>query len=110
MAEVAAARLAPLVNVGSSTHHFVTRVQPWIDEHIFRPARGRGLRVINVDIKTAEGIDLAGDLTDPRFRARVHDTGARSLLCSNLLEHVPDPHAIARALLEILPSGGYLFV
>ena len=102
--------LAPLVNVGSSTRHFTTRVQPWIDEHIFAPARARGLAVISVDIKAAEGIDLVGDVVDPVFRERVRDAGGRSLLCSNLLEHVADPAAIACALAQLVPSGGYLFV
>ncbi len=100
----------PLINVGSSTGKFVTQDQPWIDRHLFAPARERGLGVVNIDIKSAPGVDLVGDVCDPAFRARVAAVGGRALMCTNLLEHVRDPGEIASALTALIPKHGYLLI
>ncbi|MEA2442964.1 MAG: hypothetical protein QOJ12_256, partial [Thermoleophilales bacterium] len=48
---------------------------------------------------------------DPEFRAHLKATvGARSCLVSNLLEHVADPEAMARAVVDVLPPDGLLIV
>lgn len=104
------ARGFPLVNVGSSTGAFRTRQQPWIDQHIFAPARDGGRAVIHVDLKQAEGVDHAGDLLDPAFRASLRELGARSVLCSNLLEHLADRRPVTEALTDLVPPGGYAIV
>jgi hypothetical protein len=100
----------PMLNIGSSTGRFVTVDQPWIDGEIFGPLREAGRAVLNCDIKSAPGVDLVGDLQDPQFLADVAARRFKSVLCSNLLEHVENREAIARTLLEVIPSGGYLFV
>ena len=100
----------PLLNIGSSTGRFVTVEQPWIDAQIFRPLRERGSAVLNCDMKSAPGVDLVGDLHDEAFLARVAEHRFKSVLCSNLLEHVENRQAIADTLLKVVPSGGYLFV
>lgn len=97
--------LFPIINVGSHTQHFRTKEQPWIDQHVFAPLRRRG-RVIHTDLREAEGVDVVGDLTEPGFRDQLRDLGARSLLCCNLLEHVPDRPTIAAALQDLVAPGG----
>jgi SAM-dependent methyltransferase len=103
-------RAFPMLNIGSSTGRFVSVDQPWIDQEIFGPLRERGLAVLNCDIKSAPGVDLVGDLEDPRFLASLAEHRFQSVLCSNLLEHVENRAAIAATLLQVIPSGGYLFV
>jgi SAM-dependent methyltransferase len=103
-------RVFPLCDVGSSTGDFRHDDQPWIDEHLFKPARTRGRTVRYADLKPAAGVDLVGDLTDPRFVQSLRRTGFRSILCANVLEHVPDPAAIAAALVSAVAPGGYVFV
>ncbi len=102
--------LFPLLNVGSSTLDFRSRVQPHIDQNIFEPLRRRGGKVIHLDIKPEGGVDLVGDLLDPAFREKLRALGVRSAMVSNLLEHVTDRHAICRAVLDALPAGGCLIV
>ncbi len=103
-------RAFPMLNIGSSTGSFVTVAQPWIEREIFGPLRARGSAVLNCDIKSAPGVDLVGDLQDPAFLTRLAERRFKSVLCSNLLEHVENRAAIAETLVEVLPSGGYLFV
>ena len=57
----------PLCNLGSSDEELAKKRQPWIDEFIFKPAREKGYKVVNVDIKEHKGVDLVGDVTDPKF-------------------------------------------
>jgi SAM-dependent methyltransferase len=103
-------RVYPLLDVGSSTATFRSLEQPWIDRSIFGPARAAKRTVKHLDAKAAPGVDIVGDLEDPATVAALARQEFRSVLCSNLLEHVPDPQRIARTLLELVPAGGYLFV
>lgn len=99
----------PMLNVGSGTEQFRTRRQPWIDTHIFAPARRRGGVVRHSDIQSGAGVDLAGDLTDERFLDRLRKARFRSVFCSNLMEHVAQRETIATALMECLDAGGLVF-
>ena len=100
----------PLVNIGSSTADFRENDQPWIEDTIFRPLRQRGRRFVHVDIKEAPGVDLVADATQPAGQAAIRFLGARTILCANLLEHVPDVGAMCRTLLDLSPDGGYLIL
>lgn len=100
----------PMCNVGSSTKAFRTQQQPWIEQLIFGPANLRGGAVTHLDMKAAPGVDLVMDLAAPEFRAVVSRMQFKSVLCSNLLEHVVERSAICRALVSIISSGGLLFI
>lgn len=102
--------LFPMLNIGSHTEEFRKREQPWIDRHVFAPARTRNLKVVHLDIREAPGVDLVGDLTNPEFLRTVSAMRFRSAFCSNLLEHVPNREEIGRAAVEAVQPGGYLIV
>lgn len=102
--------LQPLLNLGSQSLAFRTRVQPWLDRHVFAPLRARQIRVIHSDLQTAEGVELVGDLTDAAFRARLKTLRFRAVICSNLLEHIVNPAVIASTVVDVLEPGGLLFV
>lgn len=102
--------LSPLLDVGSGSLHFRTVTQPWIEETVFGPLRERGHRIHHLDTYPGPGIDLVGDVGDRRFAASLDRLGIRTVLCSNVLEHVPDPAALARAIAAIPPVGGHLVV
>lgn len=102
----------PLCNLGSSDDDLSKYRQPWIDEYIFKPAREKGYKVVNVDIKEHEGVDLVGDVTDPNFMEKLKEIGFKSVICSNLLEHVPKKSRkeICDSLMELIPKEGYFFI
>jgi hypothetical protein len=103
-------RLSPLLNLGSSTREVRERVQPWIEEELFRPLAARGVAVVHVDQRAAPGVDIVADLTDPADIARLHRLSPRAVVVCNLLEHVADPASLVRHCLELLPGSGLVFV
>lgn len=108
--QVEADNIFPMCNVGSSSAYFRKEKQPWIDEHIFKPLREKNYPVKHLDIQEAAGIDIIGDLNDPCFLKELAAMDFKSIFCSNLLEHVPDPQVISEILVSVLPERGHLFV
>ncbi len=71
----------PLLNIGSSTLEFRTQIQPYIEQNIFGPLRARNSDgVYHLDIKSAPGVDLVGDLLDPAFLDKVAQMQIRSAM------------------------------
>lgn len=101
---------ASLLNIGAGTRAFRQQEQPYIHEEVIAPLLSRNVRVIHVDQKAADGVDVVGDVADPAFLARLKAEGAQAALCSNLLEHLTDRQAFCRALESLLPEGGMLFL
>ncbi|WP_199504289.1 class I SAM-dependent methyltransferase [Qipengyuania sp. YIM B01966] len=98
------------LNVGSSTGHFRTQVQPHIEKFLFAPLRADGLHVVHCDLKAAEGVDEVGDLLDPEFRKHLKRHDARILICSNLLEHLTEPQTFADSCADLVSPGGHAIV
>jgi SAM-dependent methyltransferase len=98
------------LNIGSSTLHFREVMQPHISKHLIRPIEASGIRVIHCDIKKDEGVDLVGDVFNPKFQKKMENTRADVLLCCNILEHLPDPRSFAIACNKLVRSGGYIVV
>lgn len=102
--------MSPIANIGSQTLEFRTKKKPHIENRLFRPLREAGYKVVNIDIQKDEGVDLAGDLTDPAFVATLKKMGFRSVICSNLLEHLADRGPLSSALIDIVANGGRVVV
>jgi len=100
----------PLLNIGSSTKEFREIVQPHIDQNVFTPLRQRGLKLIHTDIKLDSGVDVAGDINEANFQDKLKALGVKSVLCSNLLEHLSDPHQICKSMLELVERGRLLLI
>jgi SAM-dependent methyltransferase len=98
------------LNIGSSTEEFRKRVQPFIHEFVIGRLEQRGWRVVNCDMKAADGVDEVGDLMEPDFRASLRRYDADLLLCSNLLEHVTSPPDLIAACADIVSPGGYCLI
>jgi hypothetical protein len=103
-------RLSPLLNLGSSSAVVREIVQPWIENELFCPLRDRGVEIIHVDMRKSPGVDIQVDLTDAADVRRLAGYRSKALLCCNLLEHVHEPWQLAQNCLELVPTGGLIFV
>lgn len=101
----------PSLNIGSSTARFRKEVQSHIHENIFRALEEQG-KVVHLDVKEDEGVDICGDLNDPGFVESLKNYRFRSVFCNNLMMHLEEPArlALAAAIMEILQSSGYLVI
>ncbi len=102
--------LSPLLNIGSSTRRFREQDQPWTERCIFAPLKARGVEVFHLDNRDGEGIDIHADVLSETALPRIKAVGPKSILCCNILEHVPDPRCLARHCIELVGPGGLIFV
>ncbi len=105
-----ASELFPMLDVGSGSSRLRKERQPWVDEYLFSRIETLGGEVKHLDAKQLPGVDIVGNIQDPRITSELVDMGFKSVLCCNLLEHVEDRDAVARAVLEVLPKGGHLII
>lgn len=110
ISKLSSAEISPVLNLGSSTRVFREQEQPYIYENIFSPLEQRGIRVVHVDLKKADGVDIAGDIYDPKMQQQIKELQPKLLLCCNMLEHVRYPEGLARICEETVAPGGYLIV
>ena len=103
-------RLSPLLNLGSSSVEVRQGIQPWIEDQVFLPLRARDVEVVHVDMRELPGVDVQADLTNPADVRRLCALRPQALLCCNLLEHVVEPDRLARHCLDLVGTGGLLFV
>jgi len=108
--ELPSADLFPMLNIGSHSADFRKLGQPWIDRQVFSRLRERGGDVVHTDIRAEEGVDVVGDLLDPRFRESLRARKFRSVMFCNVLEHVSDREGISKVVSEIVETAGLLFV
>lgn len=97
-----------MLNVGSTTAE-VLETQPHIASNVLAPLMAHGVSLVNLDLKRGTGVDVMGDITDPRLPEKLGDR-YDVVLCSNLLEHVTDHAAALRNLAALAAPGGYLLV
>jgi SAM-dependent methyltransferase len=95
-----------VLDVGSSSLHFRTVVQPHIDANVFAPLRARGMTVTHVDARNEPGVDLVDDVTKLERVDRTYDL----VLCTNLLEHVTDRAGTVENLKRVVTARGLLLL
>jgi SAM-dependent methyltransferase len=108
--ELPAEGLSPLLSIGSGDARLRTTLQPWIEGKVYAPLARRGVRVLHHDLEPTAGVDIAGDLTDTAFLRSLEQLEIHSVMCCNVLEHVPDPAQVAAAIERVVAPGGYLLV
>jgi hypothetical protein len=102
--------IGTVLNIGSSTADYRERTQPFIDEQIFQPLLQRGVPVIHSDIKADDGVDAIADIMNDSDLERLRRLNAKTIICSNMLEHVPAPAPMAERLASLVPPGGVILV
>ncbi len=103
-------QLSPLLNVGSSTREFREVTQPHTDRYLFRPLRERGIKLVHLDSRDGDGIDIRADILSDSDLPRIMAFKPKAILCCNILEHVREPERLARRCMEIVGPGGLIFV
>lgn len=103
-------RCSPVANVGSSTLEFRTLRKPHIEQLLLKPLREAGFEFVHIDIKAAPGVDMVGDLTDPHFLAEVQARNCKSVICSNLLEHLPERQGVIDACQSMVRGDGVMIM
>ncbi len=99
----------PILNIGSSTLEARLNSNPNMEECLYFPLSENG-KIIHADIKSGIGIDIVGDLTDPKFIDKLKTIDFKLILCNNLLEHINNPQDLCYSLTEIAKSGTYILV
>jgi hypothetical protein len=102
--------LGTVLNLGSSTATFRRSIQPYIQALIFDPLKRRQIRVVHTDLKDEDGETLPADIYRDDDLAVLKALRPRTVLCSNMLEHVPSATAMATRIAMLVPSGGTLIV
>jgi hypothetical protein len=110
LSEQAPEKLSPLLNIGSSTRKFREIEQPWTERRLFQPLKAWGVRVIHLDSREGDGIDIRADILSDADLPRIRALRPKSILCCNILEHVRDPRVVAERCMEIVGPGGFIFV
>ena len=95
-----------VLDIGSSSLHFRTVVQPHIDANVFAPLRARGLGIVHVDARDEPGVDVVADVTTLAGVGEDFDL----VLCTNLLEHVVDRAGTLENAKRVVRPGGLLLL
>ena len=101
--------LSPLLSVGSG-HAELAADQPWLHDVVYGPLEDRGVRILHHELEAAPGVDVVGDLRDPEFGASLGSLEPHSVMCCNVLEHLPDAPAVASTIERLVAPGGYAIV
>ena len=71
-----------------------------------RPLEPQGRRIISLDIKAHQGVDVVGDGSALPFGDEAFD----GIVCAAVLEHVRDPYGAMREISRVMRPGAYALV
>ena len=100
---------AKILNIGSSTSHFRSVQQPWINKYIFDKICELDLKVTHADIKVEQGVDIKINLLDS-FDIEKLRYNFEVVICSNVLEHVVSVEEGSKNLERLCKKGDYIVV
>lgn len=111
------------------TRWILDEASPFIGERVLEVGLGHGsyravlpagVKYFGVDIdldsvqqaqsKYPDDTLIQADISDPIFTKTASGFGVDSMLCINVLEHIPDHKQAFQNLIEILKPGGHLFL
>ena len=98
-----------IANIGSSTDYFRKKIQPHIHEYIFSPLENNDWKIIHIDIKKEDGVNLIADISDKNFGIEYANCFP-VVLCTNMLEHVEDIGLVVSNLYKVCANNGYLII
>lgn len=101
-----------LLNIGSSTKDFRSKISPYIDEEIFSPLESSSVEVTHFDLKDEEGVDISGDIFDSKIQESLKKVRPNLILACNLLEHLEQGlrEKIPLIIERIIDEGGVVII
>ena len=102
--------LSPMIEIGSSTFDFRTKIKPHIDKYLHTPLKSRGIKIITTDIKSGTGVMISGNIYDPNVFQKMIDLKPRSILLCNVLEHVEDIVELTALISKLISRNGIIVV
>ncbi|MDP2620658.1 MAG: hypothetical protein Q8P46_10880 [Hyphomicrobiales bacterium] len=100
----------PCLYVGSSAVNQPAADEPFVDQRLFAPLRARGVRVVYVETRKADGVDLVGDMLDESFQTELKKLRPRLILSPHLPERLSDLAEFAKACARIIEPEGFLLI
>jgi hypothetical protein len=97
------------LNLGSSTNQFIDTQQPYIRNQVLIPLDNLG-KLLNVDIKQSEGVDLVADFTNEQDLRSLKSLNPNLVVACNLLEHVENPYEAIKKLIQLIPEKSFLLL
>ena len=102
---------APVLNLGSSTLIFRTKINSCIDELVIKPIERRTKsKVIHSDYKKDIGVDLCGDIYNKNFQNTIIEKKFKTIICTSLLEQVEDPVKAISIIGSLVANHGLIFL
>jgi SAM-dependent methyltransferase len=98
-------RSLSVLDIGSSSLNFRTKVQPHIYEHIHKPLEDAGCSITYADIKQEPGVDLVIDLSAADLDEHLFATKYELIICCNILEHIADRESFMNNLIRFAGPG-----
>ncbi|MHB1241024.1 MAG: class I SAM-dependent methyltransferase, partial [Gammaproteobacteria bacterium] len=99
-----------VLDIGSASFDFRTRVQAHIGENVHTPLVDRGYRITYLDREPDVGVDVVADLCAPMLNDALVAVPYDLILCCNILEHVENRAAFISNVMRLLKPGGLLLV
>jgi SAM-dependent methyltransferase len=82
--------------------------------HYTRALRSAGAFVVPIDLDPEEfllpGGPPGGELLASGMKLPLRDGGVDGLLCSNMIEHTPDPNAVLDEMCRVVRPGGWIWL
>ena len=94
------------LDIGSSTLVFRTKIQPHIEQNIFKKLSKSRVKVVHMDQKKSPGVDLVLDINNLETINNKYDL----IILANVLEHVINPSIVLEKVNKIISPRGLLII
>lgn len=100
-----------VLDIGSSSEKYRCLDQPYIDYYVFCPLRKSGIKVIHIDMKQEDGVDIVCDLATTEINELIKKIKlADVILCTSLLEHLSDRELILNRIKSLTKPHGVIIL
>ena len=96
-----------ILNIGSQNEKYLKN-QYYIKENIIDPCNENGYKIVNLDIKPGNGVDIVGDVCKEKTQIKLKSMKFSIIFLFNILEHVSDIQLFCNSIKKIISNDGYI--